>query len=269
MFLTSFSQQKKQVGTNEDFEKTVYMAGIDTAFREINLEGNEYIVKYIYNSFFFFVPSTFPPGPYHYDATIFVYNKKLPCAQIGKEIKGVYVREGCFEDAPETFIKLALLEQKKQKYRKHVPGMTFTTYPPIYSCNFCHSEFSPYQFLPKEYIDMKIPMAVGKDTFYWNGYGRFCDSLKKLKINEDSFFFERWNEEDTNCLSNEMKIIKSESVWNNWLKTHKKGKYFIDKTTWMNTNNCMGDENHVMGGRFSDEVLLIDKWYKIVYDKKK
>lgn len=179
-FCFCFGQQKVMIGTDKfvDWVSTTYVGHFDSAKRNITFERNEYMVKYIYDPTFCMVPMTNPPGFPHYDATITVYqktlvNNKYKYIQIGEPMMGQYVSGGCFEDVPEDYIKHALsLESKNKLHRKHVSGMVFTTYPPIYSCNICYKEFSPYQVLPKEYSDMRIPMTFGKDTFYFNGYGR-------------------------------------------------------------------------------------------------
>lgn len=161
------------------------------------------------------------------------------------------------------------------QHRKHVLGMTFCTYPPIYSCEYCGSEISPNSLLPYKYDTMRVPMIFGrgknsKDTLWWNGYGRFCKFLKDHHWNEDSFFLAKWNERDTSCISREIALHKSENIGDHWFKTHKPGIYWLNKEDWMSTKGFMGHKsktsNYAMGGRFSDAVLLADKWYKIDSD---
>lgn len=158
------------------------------------------------------------------------------------------------------------------QHRKHVLGSTFLTSPPWYSCVYCNREISPYQFLPKAYDTMKLPMYFGDSSEfigYVNGYYKFIDSLEKHGISDSYYFMEKWNESDTSCISSEVALHKSENVWQRWLKTHKPGIYWLNKEDWMSTNGFMGHNSkkstYAMGGRFSDKILLADKWYKIVY----
>lgn len=157
--------------------------------------------------------------------------------------------------------------------RKHVLGMTFTTSPPIYSCEFCHSEVSPNSLLPIQYDTMHIPIDLGLGRKLWmNGYYELLRDFKKKNINSDSFFIARWNEKDTSCISSEIALYKSKNIGDNWIKTHKKGKYYLNKDDWMSTDGFVGSNAptwYAMGGRFSDSILLADKWYKVIYEEKK
>lgn len=171
----------------------------------------------------------------------------------------------------------------KQIHRMHSLGMTFSTSPPIYSCAFCHDEFSPRRFLPHPYDTMQVPMRMGigisnTDTTsifigYSNGYYMFVDSLEKAGIKDYHYFMERWNETDTSCISNEIARNNHEIFYEHWSKTHVKGKYFLNKNESMDTNGMMyyyddkGEFNMMMGGRFTDSILQADKWYRIIPDK--
>lgn len=156
------------------------------------------------------------------------------------------------------------------QHRKHKLGMTFLTSPPYYSCIYCNREISPIEYLPKVYSEMKIPMKLDTLRLFMNGYYIFVDSLKKKGINDYEYFMDRWNESDTSCISSEIASHKSEDIGAKWLATHKPGIYWLNEEDWMSTKGFIGhkskDSNYAMGGRFSDEVLKADKWYKIVYN---
>lgn len=173
---------------------------LDTVYRYEKFNNTDYKIRYVYNSDYCTIPSTNPPGPSHYDATITVYRKVALMDhyienyyQVGDEIQGKYVKEGCFEDIPENYIKTAL-ETQKSKHRKHELGLIFSTYPPIYSCKFCGKEYSVYNHCKsmKEYGE--IVKKYGDDA-------------------ADSFFLAKWNEQDTSCLSGEEASRKSDNVW--------------------------------------------------------
>lgn len=76
-----------------------------------------YIIKFLYNSQYCMIPSTYPSGQPHYSAIIEVYKiidgkEKI----MGKSFGGIYTSNGCFEDDPKYLIKEALkLEKKKNK----------------------------------------------------------------------------------------------------------------------------------------------------------
>ncbi len=150
----------------------------------------------------------------------------------------------------------------KSQHRQHVLGNTFSTYPPWYSCIYCNKEISPYEFLPKGYD-------------YMDGYRRFVDSLNKKRINDDAYFMTQWNKKDTSCISSEIALNKRVNIHDKWLKTHAAGEYFLDKTMSMSTNGFIshydstGRLTMAYGGSFNEDVLLADKWYKIILDKPK
>lgn len=138
-------------------------------------------------------------------------------------------------------------------HRLHVLGMIYTTYPPFYSCVFCGHECSPYNFLK----------GINEVDSVYRKYGDAADSV----------FMAWWNAKDTSCISNEISLNKSRDVWSVWIASHKPGKYYLDKKTAMHTSGFIyyyddkGEFTMGHGGRFSDSVILADKWYKIVYDK--
>lgn len=135
------------------------------------------------------------------------------------------------------------------QHRKHELGMTYTTAPPYYSCRYCHKEYSPYS--------------------YCDGYIEWASIVNKYgNAGADSLFMSEFNKSDTSCISSEILYKKSIDIGDNWLKTHKPGKYYLNETAWMHTDGICGGSNYAMGGRFNDSVLLADKWYKIIYDKK-
>ena len=138
-------------------------------------------------------------------------------------------------------------------HRLHVLGMTYTTYPPFYSCVFCAHECSPYNFL--------------------SGIKQVDSVYRKYGDASDSVFMAWWNKKDTSCISNEIALNKSRDVWGTWMASHKPGKYYLDKTVAMHTSGFIShyDEKgeFIMGygGRFNDSTIMADKWYKVVFDK--
>lgn len=157
------------------------------------------------------------------------------------------------------------------QHRKHVLGMTYLTSPPWYSCIYCSSEVSPNSLLPSPYDTMKIPFDIGDGRKLWvNGYYELLRDFRKKGIDSDSFFIAKWNEKDTSCISSEITLHKSEDIGAKWLKTHKPGIYWLNEEDWMSTRGMVGhkgkDSNYAHGGRFSDSILLADKWYKIDSD---
>ncbi len=139
---------------------------------------------------------------------------------------------------------------KATSQRKHEMGMIYTTAPPFYSCRYCHKEYSPYEY-----------------CYSYIGWISILD--KYGNSGSDSLFMSEWNKSDTSCLSSEIAYKKSLSIGENWLKTHKSGYYYLDSETWMHTDGMVGGKGYAMGGRFSDSILLADKWFKIIYDKKR
>jgi hypothetical protein len=99
--------------------------------------------------------------------------------------------------------------------------------------------------------------------------------LQKRRRNTENLLirFSWKNRLDTSCLSSEIVFNKSVSIHTKWLKSHKSGRYFLNKTEWMDTegfvgvNNSDGTLSYAMGGSFSDSVLLADKWYKFIPKK--
>lgn len=183
---------------------------------------------------------------------------------------------------PSDHVFISLINKynnMEPEHRKHVLGMTFSTYPPIYSCAFYMHECSPYQLLPEPYQEMRTPFIIGLDIMYWrNGYEIFCDSLIKLHQNEDSFFMAKWNEMDTSCLSNEIAFNKSKNILRHWETTHPSGHYWLDKRSCMYFDNgryfmyyydTTGEFIMGSGGGYDDSTLLADKWYKVTLDKSK
>ena len=94
-----------QMGSDLD-----YFNKKETAQRIAEYNGEKFIVEYDYypgrgGS----VPMTNPPGKMHYSAVVRVYRiVGKDRTKIGKDINGIYVDGGCFEDKPEIFIKEAL-----------------------------------------------------------------------------------------------------------------------------------------------------------------
>ena len=90
------------------------VAHCEEATRFCTYKGNFYSVKYIYDSSGpYFVPATFPAGEPHYPAKVIVYDLshngevEIWCGE------GIYVKNGCFEDVPENYVKKALKEEDK------------------------------------------------------------------------------------------------------------------------------------------------------------
>lgn len=82
--------------------------------RTCQLNEKVYLIEYTYNTSRFMIPAVMGGGHSHYDAVIMVYEisdgKKY---LVGKPFKGVYTKDGCFEDIPEELVKKALSFEEK------------------------------------------------------------------------------------------------------------------------------------------------------------
>lgn len=85
------------------------------AYKNYSDSTGKYLIKYNYAAEMAMVPATYPSGESHFFSKIQVYKitecrcfvPKFDTLLIGKEMFGKYVRNGCFEDVPSEWIKIA------------------------------------------------------------------------------------------------------------------------------------------------------------------
>jgi hypothetical protein len=134
-------------------------------------------------------------------------------------------------------------------HRRHELGEVYSTAPPYYSCSFCHHEFSPY------------------DWDSCKSYSDWVTIEKKYGNKSDSFWMAKWNEMDTSCISNEIALHQSENFYDTWKSTHPYGYYWLNDSNYMfhgKDYDMVGVKgSYGMGGRFSDNILRADTWFKI------